>query len=185
MKKLATFAATAAFAIGVGLSGTALAANASKELTASNNGGMDVGMVVVNDNGGSITVTYTTNGTWLITETHTHLDPQDSEGDCLGWPMTGSGNPKVGKFDMQTDWPLPGSDMVVVTFADTFGDDSTVCVAAHAVVYVYDSSAPGDAEEQFDATNEGAWGDGDGTGHQFPGHNWAAYFTFETDSPPL
>ena len=178
MNKFVALIAAAALAIGFSPPGVALADHASKDLIADNGdglGGIDVGMVVVHDTGGSITVTYTRDVPWLIVETHTHLD---LSADCSGVPQTGKGNPKVGKFAMQTPFTLPGDISVVETFTDIFPAGSTVCVAAHAVVY--DDTGGLTDQEKFDLTEETAWGDGDGPG-QFPGRNWATYFTFVTD----
>ncbi len=177
MKKLTTTGAVT-LALGLGFAAATLADHASKDLIADNGdslGGIDVGMVVVHDAGGTITVTYTRDVPWLIAETHTDLDLSS---DCAGVPQTGSGNPKVGKFDEQSDFTLPGSTQVIETFTDTFPAGSTVCVAAHAVVY--DPTADGDPQTAFNLTEETAWGDGDGPG-EFPGRNWATYFTFVTD----
>ena len=178
MRKLATFTAAAALVAVFGFAGAAQADHASKDLIADNGdglGGIDVGMVMVHDTGGSITVTYTRDVPWLIVETHTDLDLSS---DCSGVPQTRSGNPKVGKFDMQTPFTLPGDTSVVETFTDNFAGGSTVCVAAHAVVY--DDTGADTDQEKFDATEETAWGDGDGPG-EFVGRNWATYFTFVTD----
>ena len=139
-------------------------------------GGILVGTVTVHDTNGQITVTYDRINPWLIVETHTHLDGASTT--CANVPQTRKGNPKVGKFADQTPFTLPGSTQVIATFTDTFAAGSTVCVAAHAVVY--DDTGGLTDQEKFDLTEETAWGDGDGAG-QFPGRNWATFFTFTTN----
>ncbi len=178
MRTLVTLLAAAAIAA-IGFAAPASADHLVVDLTADNGdglGGILVGTVTVHDAGGTITVTYDRINPWLIVETHTHLD---LSADCSGVPQTGKGNPKVGKFADQTPFTLPGTTSEVATFTDTFDPGTTVCIAAHAVVY--DDTGILTAEEKFDLTEETAWGDGD-DGTQFANdRNWATFFTFVTD----
>lgn len=172
MRTLASLLAVAAIAV-FGLTSPASANHAMVDLTADNGdglGGILVGTVTVHDTGGQITVTYDRMSPWLIVETHTDLD---LSADCSGVPQTGKGNPKVGKFADQTPFTLPGSMQVIATFTDIFPSGSTVCVAAHAVVY--DDTGVDSDLDKFNATEETAWGDGDG-GTQFANdRNWATF----------
>ena len=179
MRTLASLLAVAAIAA-FGFTAPASADHLVVDLTADNGdglGGILVGTVTVHDAGGTITVTYDRINPWLIVETHTHLD---LSADCAGVPQNKKGNNvKVGKFADQTPFTLPGTTSEVATFADPFASGSTVCIAAHAVVY--DDTGIDTAQEKFDATEETAWGDGD-DGTQFAGdRNWATFFTFVTD----
>ncbi len=179
MRKIASIPAAAALAMGLALSGTALADHMVVDLTADNGdgiGGILVGTVTVHDTNGQITVTYDRINPWLIVETHTDLD---SAPNCSNVPQTGKGNPKVGKFADQTPFTLPGSTQVIATFIDGFDLNSIVCVAAHAVVY--DDTGGLTDQEKFDLTEETAWGDGDGGTEFANDRNWATYFTFTTN----
>jgi hypothetical protein len=112
----------------------------------------DAGDVLVWKEGCTLFVKYVASGCWRITETHLHV-----AGSWEEIPQTKKGNPIPGKFDHK------GShDRVTeVTYEIDLGGlcDSSVCIAAHAVV-------------KCDGREETAWGDGTG----FPGKNWAMYF---------
>lgn len=127
-----------------------------------------VGSVAVTDNGDSLDVAFTVEPPYLLLETHAA-----AARECAHIPQTGSGNPKVGKFEDQ--WQSPsnaGSDEIHLTLVDVYENSGSLCIAAHAVVY--DTTAGETPEEALLNSMEGAWA---GT-EQFPGRNWATHFEF-------
>lgn len=114
---------------------------------------IDVGNVSFGISGDDIVVTYETVSDWSINEVHLSFS------DCndLSFPVTGSGNPQIGKFEYGSTYEEGVS--VVSYFFNAEGMSDQFCVAAHAVV------------ENADGDQETAWaGDID-----FGGRSWAAY----------
>lgn len=110
----------------------------------------------------SLCVTYQTDGPWLLTETH--LAIADS---LAGIPQTRSGNPRPGQFPWSATHNPPVPQFTYcVNYPYVIGQP--LFVATHAVVRTSGGGAGG---------SETAWaGDLD-----FPGANWATYFTFVPD----
>ena len=110
------------------------------------------GTVTVDLDGTDLVITYTTNGDWTIDATHMSI------GNCEDQtiPTTGSGNPKVGKFEHSTSHS-DGINEVVYRIDSSVLNDS-YCFAAHAEV-----SGP--------TGGETAWAEGVG----FDGNSWAMY----------
>ncbi len=196
MKPLAKLTAAAAIAaFSLGFAGPAMAGEYETDLTGYNGkknsyvGGY-VGAVTVSGMAGDFTVEYdTSGGDWLIVEIHTHAV---NENDCSTVPQTGSGNPKIGKFDFQTSYSVEAADDMAthtITGLDG-GGDNIVCIAAHAVVFEPSLLDPENEDldtlqEVLDAFGQTAWGDGD-FGTQFSSRNgWATYFTVDLSELPL
>ena len=123
---------------------------------------MIAGSVTVDFSDTDIIITYTTNSDWIIDLTHLSL------GDCEDkWvPTTGSGNPKVGKFE-HTEPHIIGTNEVVYEISLDLLEtnaEGNYCFAAHAEV----SSVSGGGGET-------AWADG----ADFDGNNWAMYVEAE------
>ncbi len=188
MRTLASLLAVAAIAV-FGLTSPAHAGDFVVDLTADNGddaGGILVGDVTVSGVSGNFTVTYDTsasslgNGDWLIVEIHTHVD---NNNNCDNVPHTRKGSPKVGHFDEATERsPDSAVDSDFHTILGFDGDDGEVddivCIAAHAVVF--DSTAAGaNPDEQFDNSEETAWGDGNGGTEFQADRGWATYFTVD------
>ena len=110
------------------------------------------GTITVDTDENDLIITYSTNDDWVINATHMSI------GNCADQaiPTTGSGNPKVGKFEHHTTH----SDAVnVVTYRiSREALDNEYCFAAHAEVV-------GPTGE------ETAWAEGT----PFSGKNWAMY----------
>ena len=136
---------------------------------------IDVGNVEVNHNAYTdhlLYITYSTEGGWVITETH--LAVASSLSDI---PTNKKGNPKVGHFpytDPAIEEPTQVQYIIDLDdFPSLYHDGyyyGTLYVAAHAVVNhpCYGS--------------ETAWGDT--YGQPFPGANsWAMYFTITLNPP--
>jgi hypothetical protein len=122
---------------------------------------LQVGTVTANLDGGKVRVEYEiTEPGWVITEWH--LAVATDLGDI---PQTGSGNPKVGKFELFDEDITPGVTGVTITYPDALS--LPVFIAAHAVVY-----------KEADLREETAWA-GYNEGSPFPGRNWASYFIFD------
>jgi len=123
----------------------------------------EIGWVTVNYIPDGLVIQYSIlGGPWSIVETH--LEVAES---LDGIPQTKKGNPKVGHFEYSDEWDMEK----MVTYEITIeGDD--FWIAAHAVVYNEDTGK-----------YETAWGQGDNH-FNFPGNNWAVYFTFPTRIPP-
>lgn len=122
-----------AFTIAATPVATATSHETTVDLLAGQN--VDVGDVVISDDGTDLTVTYTTVEGWAMTETH--LAVGDTVADV---PQTKSGNPKVGQFADSTyhDPAVTEYTYTVPIPAGVTGDD--VVVAAHAVVVEVDTT---------------------------------------------
>lgn len=131
----------------------------------------EIGTVTVLEDGDDISVTYSLNDDWYMTESHLHL-----AADCDDIPQTGSGNPMVGRFDFGSAYdPAVQEDTIVVDQAALgFGADDLVCVAAHAAVFK-DMNDNGSFDEDVDR-EETAWGEGDRFTER---GNWAMHFEYE------
>lgn len=110
------------------------------------------GTVTVDIDGDDIIITYTTNEDWSIGATHLSI------GNCeeQSIPTTGSGNPKVGRFEHSTTHSDGTNQVVYILDASVL--DENYCFAAHAEV-----SGP--------TGGETAWAEGE----DFDGNNWAMY----------
>ena len=113
---------------------------------------------------------------WCFTETHLHVadEPSDipqTEAKGKGKGNVG-GNPIPGKFDYKTEHDVCAH---VYKYTIPLGDWTTgdeLVIAAHAEVC---------REINCECVCETAWGDGTvclGNGFDFPGRNWATYFTY-------
>lgn len=122
---------------------------------------IDVGEVTVWNDADDLFVLIETTGGWLLTETHVAIATSMEE-----LPQTGSGNPKVGHFDLSAEHDPP-----VATYqyhvAYEYEPGVEVFIAVHAVVVLFD-------EEGNPVQEETAWADG----LEFPGNSWATYFTY-------
>lgn len=122
------------------------------------------GTVIVENDEQYLYVTYETDGNWLITETH--LDVATRPEDLK---QTSKGNAIPGRFAYQSEHH-PGVATVTHTIDLTAWPSGTpLYLAAHSVVVSNSGS-------------ETAWGEG----LDFPGKNWAMYFSHQVQScePP-
>ncbi|WP_179021594.1 hypothetical protein [Winogradskyella forsetii] len=119
-------------------------------------------------------VTYATIPGWTIDETHINV------GDCSeGWaPTTGSGNPKIGKFDHKEPHSTEVNRVVYHINLDAIPDDSDLyCLAAHAVVL----GPNGEETAWAGGSNDGGGSIGRSntnngyTVMEFPGRSWATF----------
>lgn len=117
-----------------------------------------VGYVYVTVEDGFLNVTYVTNGTWALAETHLAVvtDPDD-------FPTTKNGNPKVGKFPYKHENLGDVTKDVYLIPMDQFGSASCLYIAAQAVVV------------QQNGAMETAWAEGKRFTEQ---GNWATYFYY-------
>ncbi|MGD9365868.1 MAG: Calx-beta domain-containing protein [Desulfobacteraceae bacterium] len=123
-----------------------------------------VGTVVVENDEQYLYVTYQTDGNWLITETH--LDVATRPEDLK---QTSKGNAVPGRFAYQSQHD-PGVALVTHTIdLAAWPSGTQLYLAAHSVVV-------------SDFGSETAWGEG----IDFPGKNWAMYFSHLVQScdPP-
>jgi hypothetical protein len=123
---------------------------------------IDVGTVVIANDGDNLCVTYNTTGDWYLTENHLDiaLSPEEI-------PQTNSGNPRPGQFSYSHILSIPvQSDSYCFTLADLgYIQGQVLYVAAHSRVVRMSGGRV--------VQTETAWGDGE----QFPGANWATYMT--------
>ncbi len=115
-----------------------------------------VGMVTVDWwDGDTLRIKYETDEGCYLVETHLAVvtDPND-------FPMTKSGNPKIGHFPYATEHDPAVTEVTYYVDVSGLGP---FYIAAHAVV-----SCDGECET--------AWGQG--VYANFPGNSWAIYFTF-------
>lgn len=112
----------------------------------------DAGVVSVAKNGNDFIITYQTYEGWFIDATHLSI------GNCddTSIPTTGSGNPKVGKFEHSTS-NSEATTLVTYTFNIDILEEE-FCFAAHAEV-----TGP--------TGGETAWAEGT----DFEGNNWAMF----------
>lgn len=125
-----------------------------------------VGSVFVENDDQYLYVTYQTDGDWLIAETHLDVATQPED-----LKQTSKGNAVPGRFAYKSEHN-PGVATVTHTIdlAD-WPSGTQLFLAAHSVVV----SASG---------SETAWGEG----LDFPGNNWAMYFSYDVqscDPPPI
>ena len=123
-----------------------------------------VGNVHVSHQGPDLIITYTTDGCWLITETHLAVATS-----LNGIPHNNKGNPKIGHFQYKSEHD-PGEDVVthtihLVDLGLSPSYSGLLYIAAHAVVYC-----------DCDGRTETAWAD---NALQFPGNSWALYFIID------
>lgn len=122
-----------------------------------------VGDVFVRRSGQFLSITFTTDSGWTMSETNLAVATS-----LEGIPQTKSGNPKIGRFPYKADHP-DGTEThtFVINLNDYYPNwgwsGNTLYFAAHAVV-----SHPDEGEET-------AWADT--WGQSFPGSSWALYFT--------
>ena len=129
---------------------------------------IDVGDVLVWNDGEQLIVQYhVTAQDWCLTETHVHIA---TSADAI--PQTRTGNAIPGKFDFSATLDCVTSYTMTVPLM--WGTGVELSIAAHAsvknptVVYI-----DGPWEET-------AWG----AGFDFPGRNWAMYFTYTLQEEP-
>lgn len=138
----------------------------------------DITIVYVDVNGSDdyLKITYTlTNPNWTLNETH--LDVQSDPNE---FPMTKSGNPKVGHFAYQNDTHQGETSYTYIIYGEWDAGD-TLYVAAHAEVSTLETETEEILNDDGTTTTitteyyvyETAWGNGEG----FPGNNWAMYYT--------
>lgn len=126
---------------------------------------MLVGWVTVWNNETHLYVKYNTTGGWELTETHLAV-----VNDTALFPMTRKGNPKVGHFPYQMMHEPPVTEYTYVIPLDGWAVGTRLYVAAHAVVVMRSDGCV--------LQEETAWGDCGGAEAQFPGNNWATYFSY-------
>ncbi len=121
---------------------------------------IDVGTVVIANDGANLCVTYNTAGDWFLTENHLDiaLTPEEI-------PQTGSGNPRPGQFTCSHTLQTPvQSDEHCFTLDELgYQPGDALYIAAHSKVIRI--------ENDRTVQTETAWGDG----LPFPGANWATY----------
>ena len=124
------------------------------------------GSVIIENDEQYLYVTYQTDGDWLITETH--LDVATRPEDLK---QTSKGNAIPGRFAYKSEHD-PGVTTVTHTIdLSTWPSGTDLYLAAHSVVV-------------STAGSETAWGEG----MDFPGNNWAMYFSYSLqpcEPPPI
>ena len=113
------------------------------------------GIVTVDVVDGNVVVSYSTDGDWVIEETHLYIGP------LAGLPTNGGGNPQVGQFPYSDTHPVGTTDVDYTGPGLIEGE--CVYVAAHAVVT---NTVTGETET--------AWGQGIPIG----GNSWAMMFEY-------
>jgi hypothetical protein len=122
---------------------------------------IDAGDIMVWNDETDLYVKYKTDNGWMLTETH--LEVEVSVEDLA---QTGSGSPKIGKFDYKSTHDPPVTEHTYVIPLDSWGPGTTLYLAAHAVV-VKKMDDGGWQEET-------GWGEGDDFDK-----SWAMYFSYE------
>lgn len=110
------------------------------------------GSVKVYNDGENLIIVYTTNDDWTLDLTHLSIGNCDED-----WvPLTGSGNPKIGRFEFTEPYSISDHEIVYVISLE--GLDDAYCFAAHAEV-----EGPNGGET--------AWAEGT----EFSGNSWAMF----------
>ena len=125
-----------------------------------------VGDVSVWNDADHLYVKYETTDGWYLIESHVHFATS-----LDGIPQT-IGNPIPGKFDYKMEHDPEVSKYTYEMDLNGL-EPGTVYIATHADVVLLNQKGKIIQEET-------AWGDGE----DFPGDNWATYFTHETDNVP-
>ena len=112
----------------------------------------EAGTVSVDNDGENLIITYSTNPDWTINLTHLSIGNCDEQ----SFPTTGSGNPKVGKFEHTEPHSAGTNEVVYMISLDVVEDN--YCFAAHA-------------EVTWPTGEETAWANG----IDFGGKSWAMY----------
>lgn len=150
---------TAALLLALAVIAPATTLQAPTEVTLFAGQTTSAGRVTVENDAGSLYVTFTTSGDWKLQETHLHV------ADTLsGVPTTRTGNPKVGNFAYQTTHaPLVTTFTYTIPLsALSLDPNQSVVVAAHAVVVKVDGAGNVVASETGWAdgprfTQKGSW----------------------------
>lgn len=128
---------------------------------------IDAGTVTVANDVDQLCVTYQTEDGWMLAETHLHI-----AWTLADIPQNKKGNPQPGHFAYGESYdPLAPSDEFCFNLAELLGGlvpGDTIYIAASASLVKLDDA--GNTVQQ-----EGAWAEGT----DFPGGNWAMYFTYE------
>jgi hypothetical protein len=121
---------------------------------------IDVGTVVIANDGERLCVTYNTTGAWFLTENHLDIALTPDE-----IPQTRSGNPRPGQFTYSHVLTTPvQTDEHCFTLAELgYEPGAVLYIAAHSKVVLRENGST--------VQSETAWGDG----LPFPGANWATY----------
>jgi hypothetical protein len=121
---------------------------------------IDVGTVVIANDGERLCVTYNTTGAWFLTENHLDIALTPSE-----IPQTNSGNPRPGQFSYSHVLTTPvQADEHCFTLTELgYEPGAVLYIAAHCKAVRMESGRV--------VQTETAWGDG----LPFPGANWATY----------
>ncbi len=117
---------------------------------------INVGTLNISNDCQNLTIAYEMTGNWTLQETHLEVATSFES-----IPMTTSGNPVIGHFTYKSE-ELPEGTIIDTYVIPVSGKNGTVYIAAHAVVSNLNC-------------DEGAWA----SGTQFPGDNWATYFTYD------
>ena len=146
---------------------------------------MDAGHVLVWNDAVNLYVQFVSTGDWCITETHVATAALLSE-----IPQTKKGNPIPGRFDHPKQYSPceQAPDPYVIPLEWDYGE--TVYIAAHAKLGTHainfqhtqgDGTRGGRIRlEKPCGQRESAWG----AGFDFPGKNWAMYFTYTVQGHP-
>jgi hypothetical protein len=121
---------------------------------------INVGSVTVGNDATNLYVTYTTTGSWYLTELHLYV------GDCRAMPVNKSGNPVPGQFPNKATFSSPNYSQQYTFVLPLSSLPDCYCVAAHAAVIKKGTN--GQVTQ-----GETAWGEG--TRFVSKG-NWGMYF---------
>lgn len=144
------------------------------------------GSVVVSVDPTTLTITYSTNDEWVLSETHLYA----GEKDLI--PVTRKGNPKIGQFPYKGEHDDLNEYSYSIPLADLKGIECFT-IAAHAVVKRVSSddsnarargrkgkkkNGMSNCGNDSNSNTETAWG----AGTEFEGRSWAMYTSF-CDNP--
>lgn len=140
----------------------------SKDLLAGQT--IDVGEVLVWNDDENLYVEFVASGDWCITETHVHVFTDNLDFNDI---TLKNGNPPPGKFDYKDEHDCVADHTYEIPL--NWSPDIELYIAAHAVVQNDSVPVDWDNGDPISWWTETAWG----AGFDFPGANWATYFTYK------
>lgn len=152
MRKFICLISALAFCL---FSGTVAWANAPLAVDLLAGQTIDAGDVSITNDGTYVTVTITTEGDWILLETHVAIAQEEA-----GIPQTKKGNPQVGLFSSSTEHNSFDGDTIAIHILPLGTLTGTIVVAAHAKVLNTDSAMElivvSDSDTNVTATNTGS-----------------------------
>ena len=128
---------------------------------------IDVGDIQIGNDETKLYINIDIDPKWQIVQTKVAVvtNPND-------FPMTGSGNPKVGHF------PYNGLNTFTITLPAGVGEGGTLYIAVHSIVLGIGANNLGQRETAWGTFCRSDPDNNPPTAAEFPGNNWATYLIY-------